>query len=189
MDEVRRRPTQLVGAEDAALGWVVRRPGPRNASWARGQCRRHGPARAGQRRPATSRPRQVWKTPIGAPGHRTSVGAEPHRTGTRRADDAKAATQATATIRAPRRAANMARVRGRRASTRAVDQAVQSDGRQRSLRGYRVAAMLVGSRLSRIAPVSREMILNFVARRHPSDCPGRTDGYRCLLRGRRTSPS
>ena len=49
------------------------------------------------------------------------------------------------------------------ASTRAVDQAVQSLGGNGLTRSTASAAMLTASRLARIAPVSREMILNFVA--------------------------
>jgi alkylation response protein AidB-like acyl-CoA dehydrogenase len=44
-----------------------------------------------------------------------------------------------------------------------VDQAVQSLGGNGLSQEYGVASMLVASRLSRIAPVSREMVLNFIA--------------------------
>jgi alkylation response protein AidB-like acyl-CoA dehydrogenase len=60
-------------------------------------------------------------------------------------------------------AANMAKYAAGEASTRAVDQAVQSMGGNGLSQEYGVASMLVASRLSRIAPVSREMVLNFIA--------------------------
>ncbi|MGH3966760.1 MAG: acyl-CoA dehydrogenase, partial [Mycobacterium sp.] len=43
------------------------------------------------------------------------------------------------------------------------DQAVQSLGGNGLTKEYGIAAALTASRLSRIAPVSREMVLNFVA--------------------------
>ena len=45
----------------------------------------------------------------------------------------------------------------------AVDQAIQTHGGNGLSQEYGVAALLAMSRVSRIAPVSREMILNFVA--------------------------
>ena len=60
-------------------------------------------------------------------------------------------------------AANMAKYAAGEASTKAVDQAVQSMGGNGLSQEYGVASMLVASRLSRIAPVSREMVLNFIA--------------------------
>ena len=49
------------------------------------------------------------------------------------------------------------------ASVRAVDQAVQSLGGNGLTKEYGIAAAVTASRLGRIAPVSREMVLNFVA--------------------------
>ena len=49
------------------------------------------------------------------------------------------------------------------ASVRAVDQAVQCHGGNGLTVEYGVASMVTVSRLARIAPISREMILNFVA--------------------------
>jgi alkylation response protein AidB-like acyl-CoA dehydrogenase len=46
---------------------------------------------------------------------------------------------------------------------RAVDQAVQSHGGNGLASEYGLGTLLATSRISRIAPVSREMILNFVA--------------------------
>jgi alkylation response protein AidB-like acyl-CoA dehydrogenase len=57
----------------------------------------------------------------------------------------------------------MAKYAAAEASTRAVDQAVQSMGGNGLTKEYGVAAMLAAARLARIAPISREMVLNFVS--------------------------
>lgn len=60
-------------------------------------------------------------------------------------------------------AANMAKYAGGEACARAVDQAIQTLGGNGLTVEYGLASLLAASRLPRIAPVSREMILNFVA--------------------------
>ena len=60
-------------------------------------------------------------------------------------------------------AANMAKYAAAEASVRAVDQAVQTLGGSSMTAESGLAAMLASVRTTRIAPVSREMILNFVA--------------------------
>ncbi|MBB5873258.1 alkylation response protein AidB-like acyl-CoA dehydrogenase [Allocatelliglobosispora scoriae] len=60
-------------------------------------------------------------------------------------------------------AANMAKYAAGEATVRAVDQAIQTHGGNGLATEYGLATFLVASRLGRIAPVSREMILNFVA--------------------------
>ncbi|WP_404961640.1 acyl-CoA dehydrogenase family protein [Streptomyces sp. 147326] len=60
-------------------------------------------------------------------------------------------------------AANMAKYAAAEAAVRAVDQAVQTLGGNGLTAEYGLAALLPLSRVTRIAPVSREMILNFVA--------------------------
>ena len=60
-------------------------------------------------------------------------------------------------------AANMAKYAAGEAGARAVDQAVQTLGGNGLSREYGIAPLLTMSRVGRIAPVSREMILNFVA--------------------------
>ena len=49
------------------------------------------------------------------------------------------------------------------AGVRAVDQAIQVQGGNGLASEYGLGGLVVASRLMRIAPVSREMILNFVA--------------------------
>ncbi len=60
-------------------------------------------------------------------------------------------------------AANMAKYAAGEAGTRAVDQAVQTLGGNGLASEYGLGALIAASKPSRIAPVSREMILNFVA--------------------------
>jgi hypothetical protein len=60
-------------------------------------------------------------------------------------------------------AANMAKYAAAEASIRAVDQAIQALGGSSMTAEFGLAAMLANVRTTRIAPVSREMILNFVA--------------------------
>ena len=60
-------------------------------------------------------------------------------------------------------AANMAKYAAAEASVRAVDQAIQSLGGSSMTSEFGLAGMLANVRTTRIAPVSREMILNFVA--------------------------
>ena len=60
-------------------------------------------------------------------------------------------------------AANMAKYATSEATTLAVDTAIQVHGGNGMTTEYGVATLLGGVRAGRIAPVSREMILNFVA--------------------------
>ena len=60
-------------------------------------------------------------------------------------------------------AANMAKYSAGEVASLAVDQAIQTHGGNGLTNEYGLAQALVSSRLSRIAPVSREMALNFVA--------------------------
>ncbi len=60
-------------------------------------------------------------------------------------------------------AANMAKYASSEAAFLAVDTAIQAHGGNGMTTEYGVATMMGGARAGRIAPVSREMILNFVA--------------------------
>jgi alkylation response protein AidB-like acyl-CoA dehydrogenase len=60
-------------------------------------------------------------------------------------------------------AANMAKYAAGEACVKAVDQAVHTLGGNGLTTEYGLASLLAASRVGRIAPVSREMILNFVA--------------------------
>ncbi len=60
-------------------------------------------------------------------------------------------------------AANMAKYAAAEAACDVVDRAVQTHGGNGASQEYGMAGLLVATRVGRIAPVSREMILNFVA--------------------------
>ncbi|OZC57338.1 acyl-CoA dehydrogenase family protein [Rhodococcus sp. 14-2470-1a] len=60
-------------------------------------------------------------------------------------------------------AANMAKYAAAEASIKALDQAIQTHGGAGLTEEYGLAAMLGAARIARVAPVSREMILNFVS--------------------------
>jgi hypothetical protein len=130
--------------------------------------------------------RQVWKTPIGAHQGISHPLAQKHI----ELELAKLMMQKAAALYdsgddgGAAEAANMAKYAAGEASVRAVDQAVQSLGGNGLTKEYGIAAVLTASRLARIAPVSREMILNFVAQTSLG-CPGRTDVHARPLRGRR----
>ncbi|HNO40855.1 MAG TPA: acyl-CoA dehydrogenase family protein, partial [Marmoricola sp.] len=59
-------------------------------------------------------------------------------------------------------AANMAKYAAAEAACHAADVAVQSHGGMGMTKEYAVANVMMAARVGRIAPVSREMILNFV---------------------------
>jgi alkylation response protein AidB-like acyl-CoA dehydrogenase len=60
-------------------------------------------------------------------------------------------------------AANMAKYAAGEACVKAVDQAVHTLGGNGLTREYGIASMITAARVARIAPVSREMVLNFVS--------------------------
>ena len=60
-------------------------------------------------------------------------------------------------------AANMAKYAAAEASIRSLDQAIQTHGGNGLTKEYGLASLLAAARVVRIAPVSREMVLNFVA--------------------------
>ncbi|MCP3821878.1 acyl-CoA/acyl-ACP dehydrogenase [Streptomyces sp. A3M-1-3] len=60
-------------------------------------------------------------------------------------------------------AANMAKYAAAEACVRAVDQSVHTLGGNGLTREYGLASLITAARVARIAPVSREMILNFVS--------------------------
>ncbi|WP_324783406.1 acyl-CoA dehydrogenase family protein [Streptomyces sp. H51] len=109
--------------------------------------------------------RSVWKTPIGAhqaiahPLAQVHIELELARLMMQKAahlydagDDVGAGE-----------AANMAKYAAAEACVRAVDQAVHTLGGNGLTREYGLASLVTASRVSRIAPVSREMILNYVS--------------------------
>ncbi|MFH9979807.1 acyl-CoA dehydrogenase family protein [Streptomyces sp. NPDC017179] len=112
-----------------------------------------------------ARERTVWKAPIGShqaiahPLAQAHIDLELARLMTGRAarlydagDDVGAGE-----------AANMAKYAAGEACVRAVDQAVHTLGGNGLTREFGLASLVTASRVARIAPVSREMILNYVS--------------------------
>lgn len=163
MDEVRLPADALVGQEDAAIAQLFAGLNPERIM---GAASAVGMGRLALNK-ATEyvKTRQVWKTPIGAHQGVAHPLAQNHI----ELELAKLMMQKAATLydagndAGAAEAANMAKYAAGEASTKAVDQAIQSMGGIGLSQEYGVAAMLTASRLSRIAPVSREMVLNFVA--------------------------
>jgi alkylation response protein AidB-like acyl-CoA dehydrogenase len=163
LDDVRLPADALVGSEDAALLQLFAGLNPERimaASMAVGMGR-YALAKAVD----YAKTRTVWSTPIGA--HQGV--AHPLAEAKIELELAKLMTQKAAALYeagddlAAGEAANMAKYAAAEASVKAVDAAVQVHGGNGLTAEYGLAAMLAAVRANRIAPVSREMILNFVA--------------------------
>jgi alkylation response protein AidB-like acyl-CoA dehydrogenase len=163
MDDVRLPADALVGDEDGGLVQLFAGLNPERimaASFATGLARH-----ALDRATSYARERTVWKMPIGAHQAVAHPLAESHI----EVEMARLMTQKAAALcdagddMGAGEAANMAKYAAGEACVRAVDRAVQVHGGNGATQEYGVAGLLVASRVTRIAPVSREMILNFVA--------------------------
>lgn len=110
-----------------------------------------------------ARDRRVWDTPIGThqgvahPLAEAKINLELARLMTNRAANLYDADQDAG------EASNMAKFAAAEAALKCVDQAIQTHGGNGMAREYGIASMWGLARLLRIAPVSREMILNYVA--------------------------
>lgn len=163
IDEVRLPSDALVGSEDAAIAQLFAGLNPERIM---GAASAVGMGRLAINKAADYvKTRQVWKTPIGAHQGISHPLAQNHI----EVELAKLMMQKAATLydsgddAGAAEAANMAKYAAAEASNRAVDQAVQSLGGNGLTVEYGIAAMMGVARLARIAPVSREMILNFIA--------------------------
>jgi len=163
LDDVRLPSDALVGSEDAAIAQLFAGLNPERIM---GAASAVGMGRlAIDRAVAYVKTRQVWKTPIGAHQGLSHPLAQNHI----EVELAKLMMQKAATLYdrgddvGAAEAANMAKYAAAEASVRAVDQAVQSLGGNGLTKEYGIAAAVTASKLARIAPVSREMVLNFVA--------------------------
>ncbi|ARZ68424.1 acyl-CoA/acyl-ACP dehydrogenase [Streptomyces sp. HU2014] len=165
MDDVRLPADALVGSEDAGLLQLFAGLNPERimtAAFATGMGR-YALGRAVD----YARTRQVWSEPIGAhqalahPLAQSHIEIELARLMTAKAaalydagDDAGAGE-----------AANMAKYAAAEAAVRAVDRAVHTLGGNGLTTEYGLASLVTAARVARIAPVSREMILNYVSHR------------------------
>jgi alkylation response protein AidB-like acyl-CoA dehydrogenase len=163
LDDVRLPATALVGEEGAALMQLFAGLNPERimaSAMAIGSSRY-----ALNKAVAYARERTVWSVPIGA--HQGL--AHPLAQVKIELELARLMMQKAATLydagddMAAGEAANMAKYAAAEASVRVVDQAIQSLGGSSMTAEFGLAAMLANVRTTRIAPVSREMILNFVA--------------------------
>ena len=163
LDDVRLPADALVGSEDAALLQLFAGLNPERimaASMAVGMARF-----ALDKAVDYAKTRTVWKEPIGA--HQGV--AHPLAIAKIETELAKLMTQKAAALYesgvdvAAGEAANMAKYAAAEAAIKAVDAAVQVHGGNGMTAEYGLAAMITAARANRIAPVSREMILNFVA--------------------------
>jgi alkylation response protein AidB-like acyl-CoA dehydrogenase len=163
LDEVRLPSDALVGSEDAAIAQLFAGLNPERIM---GAASAVGMGRFAINKAVDYvKTRQVWKTPIGAHQGLSHPLAQNHI----EIELAKLMMQKAATLYdagddvGAAEAANMAKYAAGEASVRAVDQAVQSLGGNGLTKEYGIAAAVTASKLARIAPVSREMVLNFVA--------------------------
>jgi alkylation response protein AidB-like acyl-CoA dehydrogenase len=112
-----------------------------------------------------ARDRTVWKTPIGAhqaiahPLAQAHIDLELARLMMQKA----AHLYDTGDDIAAGEAANMAKYAAGEACVKAVDQAVHTLGGNGLTREFGLASLITAARVARIAPVSREMILNYVS--------------------------
>ena len=163
-DDVRLPADALVGEEGAAIAQLFAGLNPERimaSAYAVGMGR-YAMAKAA----AYARERQVW----GGKAIGTHQGiAHPLATSHIELELAKLMMQKAATLydagldAEAGEAANMAKYAGGEAAARAVDAAVQTHGGNGLASEYGLGTLIAASRLMRIAPVSREMILNFVA--------------------------
>jgi alkylation response protein AidB-like acyl-CoA dehydrogenase len=163
LDDVRLPADALIGSEEAGFDQLFAGLNPERimaASSATGMARwalRKAVTYAGER--------AVWGVPIGAhqavshPLAKLHVEIEAARLLTQKA----AALHDAGDLKAAGEAANMAKYAAGEAVCAAVDQAIQTHGGNGLANEYGLVQALATSRLTRMAPVSREMALNFVA--------------------------
>ncbi|TAM91310.1 MAG: acyl-CoA dehydrogenase [Jatrophihabitans sp.] len=163
LDDVRLPGDALVGEEDAALAQLFAGLNPERIMAAAGSV---GMGRyALDRAVSYAREREVWGTPIGA--HQGL--AHPLAKAKVELELAKLMAQKAASLydsgddMGAGEAANMAKYAAAEASIACVDQAVQTLGGNGLAHEYGLGSLITAARVPRIAPVSREMILNFVA--------------------------
>ncbi len=163
LDDVRLPSDALVGSEEAALGQLFAGLNPERIMASASAV---GMARyALEKAVAYVNDRTVWKAPIAT--HQAI--SHPLAKAKIDLEAAKLMMQKAATLYdagddwGAAEPANMAKLLAADAAVSAVDHAVHSMGGNGLTVEYGVAPMLTLSRIAQIAPVSREMILNFVA--------------------------
>ncbi|MER5780556.1 acyl-CoA dehydrogenase family protein [Streptomyces mobaraensis] len=165
LDDVRLPADALVGDEDAGLLQLFAGLNPERVMTAAFAL---GLARYALREAVEyACVRQVWDRPIGAhqaiahPLADAHIGIELARLMTYRA----AGLYDAGEDEAAGEAANMAKYAAAEVAVRTVDRAVHTLGGNGLTKEYGLAALLTAVRVARVAPVSREMILNYVSHR------------------------
>ena len=163
LDDVRLPADAIVGDEDGGLVQLFAGLNPERimaASFSTGLAR-YALDKAVQ----YAKEREVFQGPIGGhqaiahPLAQTHIEVELARLMTQKA----AALYDAGDDMAAGEAANMAKYAAAEAACDAADRAVQTHGGNGITQEYGMAGLLVATRAGRIAPVSREMILNFVS--------------------------
>jgi alkylation response protein AidB-like acyl-CoA dehydrogenase len=163
LDDVRLPADALIGDEDAALAQLFAGLNPERIMAAAGSV---GMGRyALDRAVKYANEREVWGKPIG-----THQGlAHPLAKAKVELELSKLMMQKAASLydngddMAAGESANMAKYAAAEAAIACADQAVQTLGGNGLAHEYGVGNLIIATRVARIAPVSREMILNFVA--------------------------
>jgi alkylation response protein AidB-like acyl-CoA dehydrogenase len=163
MDDVRLPADALVGDEDGGLVQLFAGLNPERimaAAFSLGLARY-----ALEKATQYAKERVVFKVPIGAHQAIAHPLAQSHiEIELARLMNQKAAALFDAGDEmAAGEAANMAKYAAAEAACDVVDRAVQTHGGNGASQEYGMAGLLVATRVGRIAPVSREMILNFVS--------------------------
>jgi alkylation response protein AidB-like acyl-CoA dehydrogenase len=167
LDDVRLPADALIGEEDAALAQLFAGLNPERIMAAALSV---GTARfALDRAVGYARQREVWGQPIGAhqglahPLAQVKIELEQAKLMMQKAATLYDLGDAIADSGAAGEAANMAKYAAAEVAVRAADQAVQTLGGNGFASEYGLGSLLATARVGRVAPVSREMILNFVA--------------------------
>jgi alkylation response protein AidB-like acyl-CoA dehydrogenase len=161
-DGVEIEEERLIGGENGGLGPVFDGLNPERIMGAAIAC--GAGRRALEQAASYANERVVWGVPIGAhqgvahPLAEAKIDLELARLMTR-----KAAALYDAGVPGAGEASNMAKYAAAEAAIKCVDRAIQAHGGNGFALEYGLSDMWWGVRLTRTAPVSREMILNYVA--------------------------
>jgi alkylation response protein AidB-like acyl-CoA dehydrogenase len=161
-DGVEVEEERLIGGENGGLGPIFDGLNPERIMGAAIAC--GAGRRALAKAAAYANERNVWGVPIGAhqgvahPLAEAKIDLELARLMTQ-----KAAALYDAGVPGAGEASNMAKYAAAEAAIKCVDRAIQAHGGNGFALEYGLSDMWWGVRLTRTAPVSREMILNYVA--------------------------
>jgi alkylation response protein AidB-like acyl-CoA dehydrogenase len=161
-DDLQLEPERLIGGEHGGLGVVFDGLNPERIM---GAAISTGTGRLALERAASyARERVVWRAPIAThqgiahPLAEAKIELELARLMTR-----KAAALCDAGAPGAGEASNMAKYAAAEAAIKCVDRAIQTHGGNGFSLEYGLTDLYWGARVARTAPVSREMILNYVA--------------------------